>query len=127
MPALATMGYKLSDIKALVLTHSHSDHAGGLSQILALAPNIEIIRDVREIFDGICTYYMAGHTNDCIGVFDERSNTLISGDGLQGAGVDKYRCSIKSPRTYIETVKRIGNDERVENILFSVSSFLFFP
>ncbi len=119
VPALAAMGYEISDIRALVLTHSHGDHAGGLSQVLALAPNIEIIRDVREIFDGICTYPMAGHTKDCIGIFDGRSHTLISGDGLQGAGVDKYRCSTKDPEAYIETVKRIGNDERIKNILFS--------
>lgn len=119
VPALRAMGYELSDISALVLTHTHSDHAGGLSQVLELAPDVEIIKDVREIFDGISTYSMAGHTEDCIGVFDERSHTLISGDGLQGAGVDKYRCYIKSPEAYIHTIGRIRNDSIIENILFS--------
>ena len=81
VPALKKIGYKLSDIKTLVLTHKHGDHAGGLSRVSSLAPNIEVIRDVRELFDGICTYPLAGHTEDCIGVLDTRSHTLISGDG----------------------------------------------
>ena len=119
VPALVEMGYELSDIKTLVLTHKHSDHAGGLSRLLSLIPNIEVIRDVRELFDGVCTYPMAGHTDDCIGVLDTRTNTLISGDGLQGAGVDKYRCSLQFPKAYLETIERIQSDKRVENILFS--------
>ena len=119
VPALVEMGYELSDIKTLVLTHKHADHAGGLSRLLSLIPNIEVIRDLRELFDGICTYPMAGHTYDCIGVLDTRTNTLISGDGLQGAGVDKYRCSLQFPKAYLETIERIQSDKRVENILFS--------
>ena len=119
VPALVEMGYELSDIETLVLTHNHGDHAGGLSRLLSLIPNIEVIRDVRELFDGICTYPMAGHTDDCIGVLDTRTNTLISGDGLQGAGVDKYRCSLQFPKAYLETIERIQSDKRVENILFS--------
>ena len=117
--ALKKAGYSLSDIDKLVLTHSHRDHAGGLSEILRLAPNIEVVRDVREIFDGIYTVSMPGHTEDSIGVLDTRSGTLISGDGLQGAGVGKYRCSTQNPIKYLDTVDRIKKDERIKNILFS--------
>lgn len=119
VPALKKMGYGLSDIDKLVLTHGHGDHAGGLATILELSPNIEVVRDVREIFDGICTVSMPGHTEDCIGVLDMRSNTLISGDSLQGAGVDKYRCYTENSSKYLDTVNRIKNDGRIENILFS--------
>lgn len=119
VPALRKMGYALSDINTLVLTHKHGDHAGGKKRVLALAPHIETVTDVRTLFDGICTYPMAGHTTDCIGVLDTRSHTLISGDGLQGAGVDKYRCSVKNPAAYLETIERIRNDKRIENVLFS--------
>lgn len=119
IPALKKAGIALSDVTTLVVTHKHDDHAGGLSRLLSLMPNPEVIRDVRELFDGICTYPMAGHTYDCIGVLDTRTNTLISGDGLQGAGVDKYRCSTKSPKAYLETIERIQSDQRIENILFS--------
>ena len=34
LPALAALGYALSDIGAIVLTHRHADHAGGLARIL---------------------------------------------------------------------------------------------
>ena len=119
VPALKKMSYKLSDIGVLVLTHKHRDHSGGLERVLTLAPSIEVITDVRPLWDGICTYQMAGHTEDCIGILDMRSRTLISGDGLQGMGVDKYRCSLKNPEAYMKTIQRIQNDERIENILFS--------
>ncbi len=119
IPSLAEIGYKLSDINFIVLTHHHGDHAGGLKRVLSLAPNIKTVTSVRPIFDGVCTYPMAGHTEDCIGVLDTRSGTLISGDGLQGAGVDKYRCYTKAPDEYIKTIERIKNDLRIENILFS--------
>ena len=119
LPSLEKKGLSLSEINALILTHRHSDHAGGLSKILELAPSIKVISDVREIYDGIFTYPMAGHTEDCIGLLDIHSGTLISGDGLQGAGVDKYRCSVKLPEAYTHTLERIRNDGRIENILFS--------
>ena len=119
LPALKKMGYTLSDISALVLTHKHSDHAGGLSRILSLAPHLEVITDTREFSEVLCTYPMAGHTKDSIGVLDTRTGTLISGDGLQGAGVDKYRCSVSDKEEYLKTIERIKKDERIENILFS--------
>ena len=119
VPFLAEMGYNLSDLRMLVLTHKHGDHAGGLERVLKLAPKLEVVTEIRWLCEGICTYPMAGHTESSVGILDTRSHTLISGDGLQGAGVDKYRCSIKDPQAYLETIERIKNDERIENILFS--------
>lgn len=46
-------------------------------------------------------------------------NSLISADGLQGAGVDKYRCSLASHEEYLNTLEKIQQDDRIENILFS--------
>ena len=119
LPALHALGYKPSDIRALVLTHSHGDHAGGLPRLLAHAPHLTVVTDVRKLCDGIFTYALPGHTEDSIGVFDERTHTLISGDGLQGAGVDKYRCYLEAPKAYTQTLCKIENDERIRNILFS--------
>lgn len=119
VPCLEKLGYKLGDIKAIVLTHKHGDHAGGLGRVLELAPNIEVVREVRPLFCGISTYPMSGHTSDSIGVFDGRTRTLISGDGLQGAGVDIYRCYTQEPEEYIKTVNRIMEDRQIENIMFS--------
>lgn len=119
MPALEKAGIGLSDITTLILTHKHIDHAGGLSKLKSLIPRLMVIRDTQELFDGIYIFPMAGHTYDCIGVLDTRTNTLISGDALQGAGVDKYRCSIQAPKAYLETIERIQADKRIDNILFS--------
>ena len=119
LPALEKMNIKLSEIYAIVITHNHFDHSGGLKRILEIAPDLRVITELCDITDKISTYPMAGHTEDAIGVFDSRTGTLLSGDGLQGAGVDKYRCSAPFVEKYLETIERIKNDDRIEHILFS--------
>ena len=119
LPALAKLGCAPTDVDILVLTHRHGDHAGGLDTLLRHAPHLEIVTDIRALADAILTYPMGGHTRDCIGVLDTRTGTLISGDGLQGAGVDRYRCYLQEPSMYPETIDRIRKDSRIENILFS--------
>ena len=119
IPALEKCGKRIEDIKFIVITHNHSDHAGGLSRILERAPDIEVIREIRSISSCVQTYPLPGHTEDLIGVFDKRTRTLITADGLQGAGVDRYRCYTQNPEAYIKTLQRIKNDEMIENILFA--------
>ncbi len=119
LPALLEVGYTLSEVRALILTHKHNDHAGGSRRLLALRPDLEIITDERELADGIRTYPLPGHTEDSIGIFDGRTGTLLSGDGLQGEGVDRFRCSTKNREAYIATVEKLKKDGEVQNILFS--------
>ena len=120
LPALAARSLSPTDIDTLVLTHRHGDHAGGLDTLLQHAPAIRVVTAPdEEIADGISTYPMGGHTKDSIGVLDTRTGTLISGDGLQGAGVDKYPCYTQDPEMYVQTLERILNDDRIESILFS--------
>ncbi len=120
LPALKEMGLSITDIHYLVLTHKHGDHVGGKNRILELAPSIKIVQEIPLIaLKGLTVYELKGHTLDCIGVLEERSGTLISGDGLQGYGVGKYRCSLESKEEYIKTIEKIRQDKRIENILFS--------
>lgn len=120
IPSLLNLDLNLTDISYLILTHKHGDHAGGKERILELNPKIKIISGTVEKFSNAITIYeLKGHTLDCIGVLDEQTGTLISGDGLQGAGVGKYRCLLTSKDEYIKTIDKIGQDERIENILFS--------
>ena len=120
VPALKEEGLTLAEIKTLFLTHSHGDHAGGKERIVALQPSIQIVAsDQEKLIDGYTVYPLKGHTLDCIGVFDEDTGTLIAGDGLQGAGIEKYRCSLESKEEYVKTLEKIGRDKRIENILFA--------
>lgn len=120
LPALRMLKLKLEDIRYLVLTHKHSDHAGGAERLSEFAPTLEVVSDVREIFlNRLTVYELKGHTLDCIGILDKRSDTLIAGDGLQGYGVGKYRCSLESKEEYIKTIDKIKKDRRIKNILFS--------
>ena len=119
LPALKKMGCAPTDIAMLVLTHRHGDHAGGLEALLQHAPQLVVVTDIRSLAKGVSTYPMPGHTTDSIGVLDVRTGTLISGDGLQGAGVDKYPCYTQSPAMYLETLQRIEKDDRIDAILFS--------
>ena len=121
IPALRKMGIALSDIRYLFLTHSHSDHAGGKDRILEKNPDIRIVSADRPTdLSPLEIYPLPGHTPDSIGLFDPESGTLISGDGLQGAGIGMFRCSLAAGMAvYFQTVERIKGDARVENILFS--------
>ena len=120
VPALNSLGLRLTDIAYLILTHNHSDHSGGKTRVLELAPSIEIVQNEREsLLNGIAVYALKGHTLDCVGVFDKKSKTLISGDGLQGHGVGKYRCCLESEENYLNTIEKIEKEPRIENILFS--------
>lgn len=119
LPAFRALGYELSDLRAIVLTHRHGDHAGGLSRIKELAPDLSVLTEVGTRIGEIELYPMMGHTLDSVGIYDSRTHTLIAGDGLQGAGVDRYPCSLASREAYLATLARIKNDEKIQNILFS--------
>ena len=120
IPALKELGLCLRDVKHLILTHKHGDHIGGLSKILEYNPAVKVVdRFVDISINGISLYALKGHTLDCIGIFDGYSGTLISGDGLQGEGIGKYRCSLESKDEYLKTIEKIKKDKKIENILFS--------
>ena len=119
VPALGSLSITLNDLKCVLVTHIHSDHSGGLQRIKELCPSINVITNLTPLTESLEIYNLSGHTNGCIGVLDIKSGTLISGDGLQGYGVDKYRCSVESVQEYLNTIDRIKNDNRIQNILFS--------
>ena len=116
LPALKEMGLCLTDIKYLILTHKHDDHIGGKNRIVQLNSNIRIN---EQLPSSLSIYDLKGHTLDCIGVFERQTGTLISGDGLQGAGIGRYRCSLENEEEYLKTIEKIDKDDKIENILFS--------
>ena len=119
IPALNDMGVAIEDINYLVLTHDHGDHAGGSEWLYRANRKIEIISDVQNISKDVELISMVGHTPDGIGILDLRTGTLISGDGLQGEGIGKYKSGVTDLVGYVKTVNAIKADKRVQNILFS--------
>lgn len=119
IPALKKTGLELSDIRYLLLTHKHADHCGGLGRVLELNPDIKIIDSVCKISEGVEVYALPGHTRDCIGLLHIPSGTLITGDGLQGSSVGNYKCFLECPNEYKNTLKKLQNDKRINNILLS--------
>lgn len=117
--ALDGMGLALSNVDTVVLSHGHTDHAGGLARILELAPTIAVVRDVCRLTEQITVYPMSGHTKDSVGIFDARTGTLIAADGLQGAGIDRYRVALEDADAYRATIERVRQDETIQEILFS--------
>jgi hypothetical protein len=60
---------------------------------------------------------MAGHTTDFVGLLVGK--TLISGDGLQGAGIGRFRCGLDDKKEYLTTIDKILNNKEIENLIFS--------
>lgn len=119
IPALSKKGLTLSDIDAIIISHKHEDHAGGLKTILKRNPNLKVIDKVCQLSKGVEIYPIPGHTIDCLGLLDLESKTLITCDGLQGAGIGKYRCSVYYRQEYLQVIEKIRNDKRIENLIFS--------
>lgn len=119
LPALRARGVPPEQVRYLVLTHDHGDHAGGKDAVLRVCPQVETVREVRSLCDGVETVALPGHTRDFIGVLDRRSGTLITGDAVQGHGIGKYRCALEDEAAYLRTLRQIENDPHITCLLFS--------
>lgn len=123
IPALNSFGIDLETISYLFLTHSHSDHAGGLTTILKNMPRITILSFSKEIcnkytnshfladkeciLDHLVCYSLPGHSDDAGGILDLRTDALITGDSIQLWGIGKYGCGVGDATQYKKTIKRI--------------------
>ncbi len=122
LPALKEIGVSIDDIQYILLTHSHTDHSGGLNALLQRCnPDVRVITAENKDetpMDDLKLVHLKGHSEDCIGVVDIKTNSLISGDGIQLYGIGKYGCGIQNPREYLRTLDWIENQD-FDNILAS--------
>ncbi len=120
IPTLSVLGIAHDEIKYLLLTHSHGDHAGGiekLSNIMFMAkvsafkpfdlPNFCLIHEGDELLDALKVVHLPGHSEDSVGYLEIDSGTLLSGDCLQLAGVGKYTNGVADKEKYIESMKKL--------------------
>ena len=120
IPALTELGIDRSRVKYILLTHRHGDHSGGAyalsayfstAMVGAIHPmNLENyfrIKDGDEFLGGLRVVSLPGHTEDCVGYLDTRTNTLLSGDCLQLKGVGKYRNGVSDRVAYAGSVNKL--------------------
>ncbi|MBE6536852.1 MAG: MBL fold metallo-hydrolase [Ruminococcaceae bacterium] len=120
LPALLELGIMPSRDAILILTHSHSDHAGGAAALLNEMPNLKpraafrvehpefsYLADGEIVGDRLLTLMLPGHTENSIALFDMKTKTLLSADCLQLKGIGKYRNGIAFPTLYRKSIERL--------------------
>ena len=101
--AVKAAGLDWPDVRHVIVTHKHPDHAGSLAAVLAAASNatvaageadiaaiqsprpIDAVADGAEIF-GLQIVATPGHTAGHISVFDAGAHVLVTGDAVNGSG-----------------------------------------
>lgn len=132
LPALASLGVAPNELSCIFLSHPHGDHAGGVPALLTANPDItvyagsEAVREATTVphlvtvanGDSLlgCLQVVAipGHTKDSIGLLDTRTNTLLSGDGLQLSGIygsGVWGANIRYPKAHLDALERIRSME----------------
>ena len=135
LPMLTELGIVPGEVKYIFISHNHTDHAGGLKGLLPLLPDSVIVsrspalaelwadRTVlapdagHVLLDVLEVVPIPGHTQDCAGVLDRRTNTLISGDCLQLFGIfgsGNWCANITLPTQHkqaVEAVRAMQVDE----------------
>lgn len=102
---LKAAGSGWGSVKHVILTHQHSDHAGGLSEVAPLVDAalyagaddvsaisstkpLQPLKDGDEIF-GLRIVGTPGHTAGHVSVFDPSTGVLVAGDALRAtAGLE---------------------------------------
>lgn len=120
LPALKEIGIQKNNVRYLLLTHSHSDHAGGIgrlaehfseAEIRAFSeidlPHFSLFKDDEILLTDLLAISLPGHTADSGGFVHLPSATLLSGDCLQLKGIGKYRNNIADRNAYEQSVEKL--------------------
>lgn len=104
----------------LLLTHSHGDHAGGAKRLLEHYPDMTVhtleplslprfipLCDGDTLGGTLQMIALLGHSKYSVGYLHMPTNTLLSGDCLQLAGVGKYVNGIRYPEPYLRSIERL--------------------
>ena len=137
LPFLEFAGVKKEEIKYVFITHAHTDHAGGLKGLLKELPHVTLVsrqpqlaekhpqvafrcpEDGEMLTPDLEVVAIPGHTMDCAGIWDKRTNTLLCGDSLQLYGIvgnEDWACNIPFTTQYFEAVEKV-RAMKVEHIL----------
>lgn len=128
IPALNEAGVDSASLKYIVLSHSHRDHAGGLSELMNAFPaacivsrsekiaevysafSVLIPDDSHVLLDVLRIAAIPGHSADSLGLIDLRTGVLLSGDCLQLSGIygsGKWGANISMPTEHLSAVRML--------------------
>ncbi len=98
-----------AELKYIVISHMHHDHSGGASALLAVYPTARVVADVdgELLFGRYRTVRLPGHSPDCMGILDESTRTLYSGDCLQQYGITRFPTALEVPDEYPKSLDRV--------------------
>ncbi len=140
IPAATALGITTAQIKAILLTHDHADHAGGLPTLFPKCANATVygvsasnstaggryrsVSDGTTLFDGkVKCVTLRGHAAEACGWLDTRSKTIMTGDSIQFYGAGQYGCQLYGGLTHYEAsmakLKTMATNGEVENIIIS--------
>jgi len=139
VPALKAAGITEDSLKYIILTHSHRDHAGGLSRLHELYPDAVIVSknqklqseypnakfidpsDGEEIMDVLRIVTVMGHSKDAVAILDTRTKSMITGDSLQLYGLfgsGKWGANIRFQNEHLKELNKLRGMD-IEHIFAS--------
>ena len=125
LPLVSELGHKPEEINYIVNTHGHGDHIWGnkalrekTSAKIAVheldAEGVGIVdvklkdNDTVKLGDRqFRVVHTPGHTPGSICLYDEKDQVLITGDSVQGRGVEEGNLVIRNKQEYINSMKKL--------------------
>lgn len=136
VPAAQSLNIDLANIKGILLTHTHDDHAGGLSTLAPKCGNATVYgvsgsnsktagRPYKQVSNGtviegiIEVVTINGHAYDACGYLDTRSKSIIAGDSLQLYGIASWGCQLYDVNYYTQSLEKLTEmvkNGKIENL-----------
>jgi len=144
IPALKKLKISPEILKYIVISHNHRDHSGGLERLMEEYPGTCVVACSKALQEKYSNYrFLApdngtilldtfrvlnipGHSADCIGLLEESTGTLLSGDCLQMYGLfgsGKWGTNISMPLEYLDAIDRL----RALQLKMVVASHAYHP
>lgn len=119
-PVLTFAEKQQLDLKAILITHNHADHIGGVKQLIKNFPNAAIYRPEnheKQITIGDYVFNILntpGHTHNHICYFESNKHWLFCGDTLFSAGCGRvFDGSFEDLFKSLQTLRQLPDDTKI--------------